>query len=62
MAPTASSQVDFSWLESVSGLPLASLQALYQMKKIDFQQCDSLIANLAAHDPSKKPWQTAPTG
>lgn len=62
MAAGTTTQVDAGWLESVSGLSLASLQALYQMQRIDFKQCDSLIANLSAHDPGKKPWQTAPKG
>ena len=62
MDPNTSSQVDVTWLESVSGLPLASLQALYNMEKIDVRTSNSLIATLCAHDPSKKPWHTALAG
>ncbi|MCK6254252.1 hypothetical protein [Pseudomonas fragi] len=62
MDPNTSSQVDVTWLESVSGLPLASLQALYHMEKIDVRTSNSLIATLCAHDPSKKPWHTALAG
>lgn len=62
MDPDTSSQVDITWLESVSGLPLASLQALYQMEKIDLRTSNSLIATLCAHDPGKKPWDSAPAG
>lgn len=52
---------DVNWLESVSGLPLASLQALYHMEKIDLRQGNSLIANLSAHDPNKRVWQATST-
>ena len=62
MDQNTSSQVDVTWLESVSGLPLASLQALYHMEKIDVRTSNSLIATLCAHDPSKKPWHTALAG
>ena len=54
------SQVDVTWLESISGLPLASLQALYHMQEIDFRDCDSLISLLWAHDPGNKPGHTVP--
>ncbi|WP_338579066.1 hypothetical protein [Pseudomonas sp. ML2-2023-6] len=58
----AASQADVSWLESVSGLSLASLQALYHMQKIDSRPGNSLIATLWAHDPNNKPWCAAPAG
>lgn len=45
---------DVTWLESVSGLSLSSLQALYHMPKIDFEHCNSLIASLRAYDPGKQ--------
>ncbi len=55
MGQSTDTQVDeVTWLESVSGLPLASLQALYHMPEIDFEDSDSLIASLWAHDPVKQ--------
>ena len=60
MGNPAPLQANVAWLESISGLPLASLQALYHMQKIDFTQCNSLIASLWAHDPNKQAWHTAP--
>ena len=60
MGQVAPSQVDVTWLESVSGLPLTSLQALYHMQKIDFEHGNSLIATLWAHDPNNKVGHTAP--
>lgn len=62
MDPESSSQVDIAWLESVSGLPLASLQALYHMEKTDVRTSNTLIATLCAHDPSKKPWHPVLAG
>ena len=54
MDQAAASQADLaSWLEAVSGLPLASLQALYQMSDIDFDRDSSLIGTLWAYDPCK---------
>lgn len=48
-----STTLEARWLESVSGLPLASLQALYRMPAIDSPDGDSLIAMMLAHDPNK---------
>lgn len=62
MDPDTSSQVDISWLESVSGLPLASLQALYHMEKINLRTNNSLLATLCAYDPGKKPWHSVSAG
>jgi len=47
-----STTVDALWLESVSGLPLASLQALYRMSMAQNRDGASVIALLRAHDPN----------
>lgn len=60
MGQPLSLQEDATWLVSVSGLPLDSLQALYHMQNIDFRQGRSLIAALWAHDPNRQPWHSAP--
>lgn len=62
MGQPQSLQVHVTWLVSVSGLPLDSLQALYHMQSIDFRQDRSLISALWAHDPNKQPWHSAPAG
>lgn len=48
--PEQASEVDLSWLESISGLSLGSLQMLYQMPQSDV----NLIATMRAHDPSRE--------
>lgn len=47
----AVSEADVEWLESVSGLPLSSLQVLFNMPKADFKSGKSLLAKLWVHDP-----------
>lgn len=42
------------WLESVSGLPLASLQALYRLPAARNRGGDSVIGMLWAHDPNTR--------
>lgn len=48
--PEHASEVDLSWLETISGLSLGSLQKLYQMPQSDV----NLIATMRAHDPSRE--------
>ena len=42
------------WLETISGLPMKSLQALYTLRKIDLAEGTTLIDILASHDPGKR--------
>lgn len=42
------------WLETISGLPIKSLQALYTLRKIDLAEGTTLIDILASHDPGKR--------
>lgn len=37
--------------ETISGLPIKSLQALYTLRKIDLAEGTTLIDILASHDP-----------
>lgn len=42
-----------AWLQSISGLPLGSLQMLYTMRKVDCVAGQSLIDLMCTHDPHK---------
>lgn len=53
MDPAPSTTLEARWLESLSGLPLASLQALYRMPMIDSNDGNSLICAMWAYDPNK---------
>ena len=43
-----------AWLETVSGLPLKSLQALYTLRKIDLAEGTTLIDLMGSHDPARR--------
>ena len=42
-----------SWLETISGLPLQCLQALYAVQKIDVNERRSIVDVMQFHDPHK---------
>lgn len=52
MAQSASEQV-MQWLTRISGLSMLSLQALYRMQGVNFNDPDNLIARVRCGDPDK---------
>lgn len=52
MAQSASEQA-IRWLTRISGLSLLSLQSLYRMQRVNFNDPDNLIARMRCSDPDK---------